>query len=645
MTENVSAETDEGDDDPVDGETEAERVERVRRQVSMNHEVAQDLDVEEGMNFPDIVNLDDYDRRKFLAGSGAAGLAAIAGCIGGDEEEDPDPEEDDDDDDEEVDPDPDEDDDDDEEEEEEVEEVEIDMVGYQYGWAPQEFHVPEGAEVTINFVASTFEEDPSFTVHDWHLLDPYDIQVVLEEDWDEDTVQESITFTADEPGVHQYECSIYCGSGHAQMDGWMLVGEDAETFDYRNIEDIQQTHTVYNEEEDLPQSPELADDVFDLAMVIERDAGDMSYMNMETDEDVGRIEDVGHAVHVCEFHRDLDQGTREGAYTYTMGRDGRMLKLDAWGLNRVAEVQCGADARDLALSRDSQYLIGGMYNPGQLVVIDADTMEPIKVIPTEGIDLDGQYVESRVCAIYDAPEYGVFVAAMKELGEVWLVDYTQDDFPVVATIDAARTLHDGFFTPDGRYFMIASQTDDVMSIIDVEQQERVTNIPSGAIPHPGPGAMDPESGIAYTTTLGGDSVVTAWQTGPEHEDFEHLKDIDVPGGGLFLREHEDCDYIWCDVALRDDPELDGLMYAIDREELEVVDDLVVDTGSAHSVHPIFSNDGQKVFISHWPEGEIHAYDSHTGEYLTMVEDGYQTAVGKFPLRRAEKFKFGASYFE
>ncbi|APW98628.1 hydroxylamine reductase [Halobiforma lacisalsi AJ5] len=601
-----------------DAKTTAERIERIKKAYAMRVDDAEEMGIDEQLDFPDWIDLDLPERRRFLAGTAAAGTAAVAGCMG--DEEPADGTETDDGEDSEGGSGGDED----------AELHEFEMRAYQWGFEPQEIQVPEGAKVKIDFVESTFEENPDFNLHDWHLLEPYDEHVGLEEDTDPDSVSQSVEFIADEPGRHLYECTLYCGSGHAQMEGELFVGDEAAEFDYRKIEDVETTHEILNEESELPQEPQLVDDLTDMFAVVERGNASVSYVDMENHEKLGRIEDVGHAIHVTEFHRDIPENEREGAYMYTMARDGYLYKLDLFGLNRVARVRVGTDARDLSLNRTNDYLIAGLYNPGQLFVVDAETMEPLKQITTQGIDLDGQFVESRVCALYDAPHYGVWVAALKELGQVWLIDYTQDDFPVVEQIDCARTLHDGFFTKDGRYFMLASQTDNVMSIIDLEEQELVKNLEVGAVPHPGPGALDAERHRAFTTHIG-DDVVAAWDT----DTWELEKLIDVPGGGLFLRDHPDCDYIWCDVALRDDPELDQLVYAIDRETLEVA--FEVETGSDHAIHPIFSNDGQEVFVSHWAEGEIHVYDSHTGEHIEEVEGDFTDCTGKFPMRRAKKF--------
>ena len=92
---------------------------------------------------------------------------------------------------------------------------------------------------------------------------------------------------------------------------------------------------------------------------------------------------------------------------------------------RVAEVQVAYDARDVAVSGDGKYIVGGGYWPPHFVIVDAQTMNPLKVVSARGVNVDGEYVnESRVAAIYDNPHSTSWTVAMKELGQMWQVDYS-----------------------------------------------------------------------------------------------------------------------------------------------------------------------------------------------------------------------------
>ena len=84
-----------------------------------------------------------------------------------------------------------------------------------------------------------------------------------------------------------------------------------------------------------------------------------------------------------------------------------MTKIDLWQTPDkmlVAETKVAYDARDVAVSGDGKYIIGGGYRPPHFVIVDAKTMDPLKVVSTRGVNIDGEYVnESRVAAIYDTP--------------------------------------------------------------------------------------------------------------------------------------------------------------------------------------------------------------------------------------------------
>ena len=207
-------------------------------------------------------------------------------------------------------------------------------------------------------------------------------------------------------------------------------------------------------------------------------------------------------------------------------------------------------------------------------------------------------------------------------------DYTEEGFPVVIDEYVADRLHDGFFGPEGRYFFVASQADDVMGVIDTKEREVTTTIDTSKVPHPGPGAVDADRMRAYTTHMGAPKV-TVWDL----ENFEVVDTVDVPGRGLFIRYHPESEYVWADV-LFDSEERNPLVYAIDPDSLEVA--FQVDCsrwGVGRSLHPIFTGDGSQVYVSLWDAGKLVVLDSGTGEHVETLE-GFTTPTGKFPARRA-----------
>lgn len=435
---------------------------------------------------------------------------------------------------------------------------------------------------------------------------------------------QTLEFTATEE-MATYLCQVH----PTTMVGDVAL-EAAETT-ATPAQEFEPVHDVLVPPEELPQERQHnVEDLRELMVVIERDNQSVAIVDTTNHEFVARVDDVGNAIHVADFHPFLEEGTRDSAYVYTQSREGWMYKVDLFGFNRVARVRAGTSARDIATSRDGKYVAGGYYAPKRLHIADAETMEPLKTIDTSGKTKQGEEVSSQVHAVADVPEQGLWLIGLFEAGRVQLVDYTQEDFPIVADIQVADRVHDGFFGPNKRYFFLASQGEDVIGVVDTEERELATTIDTSSVPHPGPGAVDPNRNQAFTTHLGAAKVVV-WDT----QTFERKKVIDTPGKGLFIQYHPDSDYVWADV-LFDSEETDSLVYQIDPETLEVAE--VVDTaewGEGRSLHPEFTLDGSQVYFSLWDANKLVVLDSNTAEHVATI-DGFVTPTGKFLGAGAEE---------
>lgn len=606
---------------------------RIKGTLSATREIAKQLDFDDELDFK--MGLPDPQRRTVLKAGGAAAITGmLAGCPSSPEpDQTPEPEGE-----STATPTA-------EASEDGAAEAErsktVQMEAHQFEFKPQQIRVPPNTELTIEFVKSTFEKESEFNLHTWALTDgEYDVGPITLPKNTDDEVIESVTFVTEHEGTFQFECTAYCGSNHAQMNGQLGVvpeGEEVQEIDYTEMQTLKDRHEVVNDPSSLPQEKQHDIDLRDVMVVTERNIGAVSMIDTVNDEFMQRVEDVGKAIHVHDFHPELPEQSREGAYVYTQSRQGEMYKIDLFGFNRVAVADAGSDARDIAVSQDGEWVIGGFYNPNHLVVCDAETMEPVKRIPTRTVNPDGQNVGSRVCSLYDVPGQSLFLAGLKEGGEVWLIDYSktegENNFPVVATIDCGRILHDGFFTEDGRYFQIASQGDNQIDVIDCEKQEHAATIPMDTVPHPGPGALYPEANRAFTTHAGAGSV-GVWKT----DTFEQEKLIDTRGSGLFIQKHENSDYVWADVILTQSED-DAYVYLVDPESLEVVQEIDCSQwGAAATIHPEFSRDGSKVYISAW-QGDtqgIFVFDPNSGEKLGEIgTDKLKKPTGKFLGLRAE----------
>ena len=413
-----------------------------------------------------------------------------------------------------------------------------------------------------------------------------------------------------------------------------------------SLAQMQATRKVYVEEADYPTEPLHGRNWENFFVVIERDAGKVAVIDGDTKEVLVHIP-TGYAVHVIKAseHHSISEPENPGRFWYTMGRDGKMTKIDLWQTPDkmlVSEVKVAYDARDVAVSGDGKYIIGGAYWPPHFVISDAVTMEPLKVVSTRGVNTEGDYVEeARVAAIYTTPHEPTWLVAVKELGQMWQVDYSDLDNLRIDKIDTSRFLHDGFFDPTGRYFQIAANASNQMVVVDAKERKLEAIIDTAALPHPGPGAnwIDPNCGPVAGTTHLGVGTVTVWGNDPEgHPDnaWKTCYEVETDGAGLFIRTHPNSDYYWADQTKHPEPEIQQSVQVISKETGEIVKTIqVTDTPGTAAVHFEFNADGTEVWVSKWnmsdslePNGEIVIYDAKTLEEIGRVK-GLYAPTGKF----------------
>ncbi|MCW8863363.1 MAG: nitrite reductase, partial [Colwellia sp.] len=308
----------------------------------------------------------------------------------------------------------------------------------------------------------------------------------------------------------------------------------------------------------------------------------------------------------------------------------------------VAETKMAYDARDIAVSGDGKYVIAGGYWPAHFVIMDADTLNPLKVVSTRGYNTKGEFInEARVAAIYTAPNESAFIVAVKETGKMLQVDYSDLDNLNITAIESAEFLHDGFFDPTGRYFQIAANASNKMVVVDTKDGKLEKMIEVDSLPHPGPGAnwVDAKCGPVGGTTHLGVGLVSVWGNDPiNHPDqaWKLCYEVETDGAGVFIRTHETSDYVWADQLKHPEPEIQQSVQVFDKKTREIVKTIRVtkEPGKA-ALHMEFNDDGTEVWVSVWnrkdnknPTGEIVVYDAKTLKEKARIK-GLTTPTGKF----------------
>ena len=413
------------------------------------------------------------------------------------------------------------------------------------------------------------------------------------------------------------------------------------------LDDMKASWTVLIPPEDRPERPMHDRNIDNFFSVTLRDSGQVAIIDGDTKEIVNILK-TGYAVHISRL-------SASGRYVYTIGRDAKVDMIDLWMETPqiVAEIKVGLEARSVETSKykgyEDKFAIAGSYWPPQYVIMDGDTLEPLRVVSTRGMTVDTQeyHPEPRVAAIVASHEHPEFIVNIKETGHILLVNYSDIENLTVTDIGAARFLHDGGWDRTKRYFLTAANQSDKIAIVDSRDRNLEALVDVEKIPHPGRGAniIDPEFGPVWVTSALGNSNVTFLGTDPEAYPDNAWKVVRVlegmGGGSLFVKSHPESRNLWVDAPLNPDETISQSIAVFDIDNLDGGYEMLpvgewadLGPGPKRIVQPEFNMAGDEVWLSVWSgqeeESAIVVIDDKTRE-LKHVIKGPEiiTPTGKF----------------
>ena len=405
--------------------------------------------------------------------------------------------------------------------------------------------------------------------------------------------------------------------------------------------------TVLVPPEDRPKSPQHDRNIDNFFSVTLRDSGEVALIDGDTKEIVTRLK-TGYAVHISRV-------SASGRYVFTIGRDAKVDMIDMWmdPPARVAEIKVGLEARSVETSKykgyEDKYAVAGSYWPPQYVIMDGDTLEPLKIVSTRGMTVDTQeyHPEPRVAAIVASHYHPDFIINVKETGHILLVDYSNIDDLAVTDIGAAKFLHDGGWDRSKRYFLTAANQSDKIAVVDAKERKLVALTDVTKTPHPGRGANieDPEYGPVWITSALGNANVSFLGTDPEgHPDnaWKTVRVIDGMGGGsLFVKSHPKSTNLWVDAPLNPDESISQSIAVYDINNLDAGFETLpigewaeLGEGPKRIVQPEYNMAGDEVWFSVWSgkeqESAIVVVDDTTRTLKAVIkDDALITPTGKF----------------
>ena len=413
--------------------------------------------------------------------------------------------------------------------------------------------------------------------------------------------------------------------------------------------EMTETWKVLIAPEDRPSAPQHDRNIDNFFSVTLRDSGQVAIIDGDTKEIVTIVE-TGYAVHISRV-------SASGRYVFTIGRDALINMVDLYmdPPATVAQIKVGLEARSVETSKykgyEDKYAIAGSYWPPQYVIMDGDTLEPLKIVSTRGMTVDTQeyHPEPRVAAIVASHEHPDFIVNVKETGHILLVDYSDIENIAVTDIGAAKFLHDGGWDRTKRYFLTAANQSDKIAVVDSKERRLVALTDVTKTPHPGRGANldDPEYGPVWVTSALGNANVTFLGTDPEgHPDnaWKTVRVIDGMGGGsLFVKSHPSSSNLWVDAPLNPDTGFSQSIAVFDVNNIEAGFEVLpiaewadLGEGPKRVVQPEYNKAGDEVWFSVWSgkeqESAIVVVDDKTRELKAVIKGPEMvTPTGKFNI--------------
>ncbi len=379
--------------------------------------------------------------------------------------------------------------------------------------------------------------------------------------------------------------------------------------------DISKSRLVHFKADSLSDKPSYKADMLNLFIVVELGDHHATLLDGDKFEPIHRFK-TRFALHGGPKY------SPDGRYVYFASRDGWVSKFDIYNLKTVLEVRAGINTRNIAVSGDGRYIMVANYLPHSLVVLETKTMSPIKVLPSKSED--GK--TSRVSAVYTAQPRDTFVAAMKDIPEVWEISYADDPPPgfsgwehdyneisgdlvkpdpfPVRRIRVKDYLDDFFFNQEYTMLMGSSREGEGQ-VVDLDIKRVVNKLDLTGMPHLG-------SGISWQykgrTVMATPHLKKSQVSIIDMESWKTIKTIKTEGVGFFMRSHENSDYAWVDVFFG--PNKDAV-HVIDKKTLKIVKTLRPMPGKT-AAHVEFDRYGKHALLSIWDiDGALIVYDAKT----------------------------------
>jgi mono/diheme cytochrome c family protein len=300
-------------------------------------------------------------------------------------------------------------------------------------------------------------------------------------------------------------------------------------------------------------------------------------------------------------------------------RDGTLVDYD---LDRGAtrtRVKVGVNTRNIAVSRDGQWIAAANQLPPSLVLLDG------RLRPKSVLALPGQ-----PSAVYQVPGSKRFLLTLRDLPHLYFVDYTDYTDETDEASQAHRSelslekvelyepFEDFVFVPGQPRLVASSRRGQKLVLYDYAKREVVAELATEGLPHLFSASYFEHGGKLHAAF---NHMGVPRLSIIDMDRFELVREIPLLGAGYFTRTHPGTPYLWIDSNTES-------IQLVEKETLEPLDTLLTPAPGKKAMHVEFTAEGDKALVSIWDrDGAVVVYDSN--QLTELLRIPFAMPVGKY----------------
>ncbi|BCD68869.1 cytochrome D1 domain-containing protein [Nitratiruptor sp. YY09-18] len=315
--------------------------------------------------------------------------------------------------------------------------------------------------------------------------------------------------------------------------------------------------------------------------------------------------------------------TLDGKNFYVPTRDGWIGHYSLENGRLEAKIRACVNLRNISLSRDGKYLFATCLLPERVVVLERESLEPVKLY-----DVDG-----KISALYELYSKDEAIFTLRNKPKLYKVDTKNLQF---SAYDLDKPIEDFFIDPFEKYIIGTTRHGRDLRVYNIQTRKEVFSAPIEGMPHLFSATYWYKDGKFYFATPHlRKSFITVWQM----YDWKLVKKIDVGGDGFFVKTHPASRYLWVDNG-------SDALVLVDKDKY-TIKKLIPRKGKRY-IHTEFSGDGRFAYLSLYePDGDLLVWQTDT--FRELKDYPANVPVGKYNfINKNRKFYprlFGYSIFK